>query len=62
MCTLKESMPSYRLDKFKARGWKINTNEVHQPLIYKDYLTKSCPINPASIQSICPEFYQKMVV
>ena len=49
MCTLKESMPSYRLDKFKARGWKINTNEVHQPLIYKDYLTKSCPINPASI-------------
>jgi len=58
MRKLKENIWKYRYDKFEARGWTINKEEVCQPVVYKDYVTKSSPIEASDIQKISPVFYQ----
>jgi len=46
MTLLKSNMPAYRLKKFKERGWKIDEKKVLEPIIYKDVMTKSMPVDP----------------
>jgi len=49
MRKLKENIWKYRYEKFEARGWTINKEEVCQPLVYKDYVTKSSPMEASNI-------------
>jgi hypothetical protein len=60
MRKLKDNIWKYRYEKFEARKWTINKEDVYQPLVYKDYTTKSSPIDISCINKIAPAFLQKI--